>query len=110
LLAVLLRFGAKLKLETVWNLRALDRKSFSFFIPPNFLDYGKKTIEEGMNFTNRIGFGVMNVSDFNNEFEGAMKANFPLNTASLPKEAAALCAVASLLFPDRLPLHLEKMF
>jgi hypothetical protein len=108
LLAVLLRYGAKLKLETTWNLLALDRKFCSFYIPADFLDYGKKVIEEGMNYTNQIGFVVTNVSDFNNEFERGMKASFPPNFVNLPKEGAALCTIASLLFPDRLPLHLEK--
>ena len=109
LLSVLLLFGNKLGLNSSWNLHALDRKSFNFYIPENHLGFGEKIMEGGMNYTNRIGFGVWNVSDFNKEFERAMNASFPSSTSNLPKEGAALCTIASLLFPDRLPLLLEQL-
>jgi len=109
LLSILLLFGDKLGFNSIWNLRALDRKSFGFFIPANYLDFGMKVIEQGMNYTNRIGFDVWSVSQFNKEFERGMKTSFPSNALSMPKECAALCTVASLLFPDRLPLHLERL-
>jgi hypothetical protein len=62
-----------------------------------------------MAYTNQIGFGVSSIRDFNKEFERGMNASFPPDTVNLSKEAAALCTVASLLFPDRLPLHLERI-
>lgn len=110
LLSVLLLFGYKLGLNANWNLRALDRKSFGLYIPDNYLGFSEKIMEQGMNYTNRIGFGIWNVSEFNKEFERGMKASFPSNISNLPKEGAALCTVASLLFPDRLPLLLERAF
>ncbi|MGA2242588.1 MAG: hypothetical protein ABSH11_11230 [Verrucomicrobiota bacterium] len=109
LLSVLLLFGSKLGFESIWDLRALDRKSSNFYIPENHLDFGKKVIEGGINYTHRIGFGVWNVVDFNREFERGLQASFHSNLSNLPKEGAALCTVASLLFPDRLPLLLELL-
>ena len=71
--------------------------------------FANKIIERGMNYTNRIGFGIWNVSDFKREFGQAMSASFPASALLLPKEAAALATIASLLFPDRLPLLLERI-
>lgn len=110
LFSVLLLFGEKLELESIWSLRPLDRKFFGFFIPENYLDFNAKIIEHGMNYTNQVGFGIWRLSDFKKEFDRAMIKSFPQNTINLPKEAVALCVVASLLFPDRLPLLLEQMF
>lgn len=109
LLSVLLLFGEKLGLNSSWNLRALDHKSSVIFIPENYCDFGDKVIEHGMNYTSRIGFGVWNLSEFKKEFERGMKTSFPSSAMSLPKEAVALCTIASLLFPDRLPLLLERI-
>jgi hypothetical protein len=108
LLAVLLLFGAKLKLQSNWDLRALDHRSSGFFIPSSYLDFDRQVIEHGMNFTSRIGHGVWNVRHFEQEFARAMQTGFPSTAADLSKECVALCIAASLLFPDRLPLLLER--
>ena len=109
LLAVLLLFGAKLKLQSSWDLRALDHRSSGFFIPSSYLDFDREVIEHGMNFTSRIGHGVWTVRDFETEFERAMQVSFPSATSELSKECVVLCTAASLLFPDRLPFLLERM-
>lgn len=108
LFPVLLLFGAKLGLSTVWDLRALDHVTGAFFIPKNYRDFGRKAIDQGMNYTQHIGFGLWSLSDFNKEFERAIKESFMPDTISFSKEGAALCTISSLLFPDRLPLLLES--
>jgi hypothetical protein len=109
LLSVLLLFGKKLGLDSDWDFRALDWKSSVFFVPEDYRDFGDKVIEHGMNYTATIGFGVWNLSEFNKEFERGMQTSFPSSAMSMPKEGLALCTVASLLFPDRLPLLLERL-
>ncbi|MGA3283986.1 MAG: hypothetical protein ABSD57_05975 [Verrucomicrobiota bacterium] len=109
LLPVLLLFGQKLGLGAVWDLRAIDRVFGAFFIPANYRDFGRKVIEQGMNYTQQIGFGLWSLSDFNKEFERAIKENFTPDIIGFSKEGAALCTISSLLFPDRLPLLLERV-
>jgi hypothetical protein len=108
LLTVLLLFGEKLGLHSSWDLQAIDRKSTVFFIPVDYRDFADKVIEHGMNYTNQIGFGIWNALEFKTEFERGMNASFPLSASDLPKEGVGLCTIASLLFPDRLPLILER--
>lgn len=108
LLPVLLLFGAKLGLGTVWDLREIDRVFGAFFIPTNYRDFGRKVIDQGMNYTQQIGFGLWSLSDFNKEFERAIRESFTPDTICFSKEGAALCTISSLLFPDRLPLLLES--
>ncbi|MGA3143069.1 MAG: hypothetical protein ABSF10_08495 [Verrucomicrobiota bacterium] len=108
LLPVLLLFGQKLGLGAVWDLRAIDRVFGAFFIPANYRDFGRKVIDRGINYTQQIGFGVWSLSDFNKEFERAIKESFTSDTLGFSKEGATLCTIASLLFPDRLPLLLER--
>jgi len=109
LLPVLLLFGAKLGLGTVWDLRVIDRVFGAFFIPTNYRNFGRKVIDQGMNYTQQIGFGLWSLSDFNKEFERAIKESFTPDTIGFSKEGAALCTISSLLFPDRLPLLLESI-
>ena len=92
----------------MWNLRALDRKFSAFFIPSDYKEFGKEVIEHGRNYTTRLGFGIWNLNDFKTEFDRGMQLGFPASALSLPNEAVALCTLASLLFPDRLPLVLER--
>ncbi len=53
----------------MWDLRTLDRKFSTFFIPSDYRQFGRTVIEEGMNYSHRIGFGVWTVSDFKKEFD-----------------------------------------
>ena len=108
LLPVLLLFGAKLGLGANWDLRALDRVFGAFFIPRNYHDFGRKVIDQGMNYTQQIGFGLWSLSDFNREFERAIKESFASDSLNFSKEGLVLCTISSLLFPDRLPLLLEN--
>ena len=55
LLAVLLLAGARLGIGSTWDLRTLDRRSSSFFIPADYRDFGRKVIENGMNYTHNVG-------------------------------------------------------
>ena len=107
-LPVLLLSGAELGLGSVWDLRALDRKSSTFFIPSDYRQFGRAVIEQGMNYTHRIGFGIWTVADFKKEFDTAITTSFGPSGLNLPVEAVALCIIASLLFPDRIPLVLEQ--
>jgi hypothetical protein len=107
LLPVLLLFGTKLNLDSAWQLRELDRLHTGFFIPKNYRDFGQKVIEDGDNFTHQIGFGIWKVADFVNEFSRRASPLLTENTQDFPREGIALCILASLLFPDRLPLMLE---
>lgn len=107
LLPVLLLFGAKLGLGRMWDLRAIDRVWGAFFIPTNYRDFGHKVIDQGINYTQQIGFGVWSLSDFSREFERAMKESFTPDTIGFSNEGKALCSISALLFPDRLPLLLE---
>jgi len=58
LLPVLLLFGAKLRLGNIWNLLAIDRVHGGFFIPSSYRDFGRKMIDQGINYTQQIGFGI----------------------------------------------------
>jgi len=107
LLPVLLIFGEKLGLGRIWDLRVLDRTHAAFFIPDDYHDFGRKVIEKGMNYTRQIGFPICSVAAFSKEYERAMKGSFVPDIYGSFKEGAALCTVASLLFPDRLPVLLE---
>jgi hypothetical protein len=109
LLPVLLLFGAKLGLGSTWDLRALDRKSTAFSIPADYREFGRQVVEHGMNHTHQIGFGVWTVSEYDKEFERALEEGLSPTTLALPNEGAALCTISSLLFPDRLPLLLERI-
>ena len=62
-----------------------------------------------MNYTHHVGFGVWTPADFAREFDRAIQQSLPSETAEFPKEGAALCTAASLFFPNRLPLLLERM-
>lgn len=56
----------------------------------------------------QMGFGVWSLADFEREFNGALSkhsAAFDIN-----EEAIGLVVLASILFPDRIPLVLEKRF
>lgn len=99
--------GAKLGLGTVWDLSAIDRVWGAFFIPTNYRDFGRKVIDQGINYTQQVGFGIWSLSDFGKEFERAMKESFTPDTIGFSNEGKALCTISSLLFPDRLPLLLE---
>ncbi len=107
LLPVLLLFGAKLGFGNAWDLRSLDRKSSTFFIPSDYRQFGRSVIEEGMNYSHRIGFGVWTVADFKKEFDAAITESFGPETLEFSNEGIALCTIASLLFPNRVPLLLE---
>jgi hypothetical protein len=107
LLPVLLLFGQRLGLSGVWDLRAIDRVFGAFFIPTNYRKFGRKVIDQGMNYTQQIGFGLWSLSDFNKEFERAINEGFSPDTLGFCNEGVALCTISSLLFPDRLPLLLE---
>lgn len=107
LLPVLLLFGSKLRLSSVWDLRALDRVFGAFFIPTDYRRFGDKVIEHGVNYTQQIGFGVWSLSDFNKEFERAMTSGFNSDTSNFSKEGTIISMFSSLLFLDRLPLLLE---
>ena len=108
LLAVLLLAGARLGIGSTWDLRTLDRRSSSFFIPADYRDFGRKVIENGMNYTHNVGFGVWTTADFATQFDSAIQQSFARDAAGFPKEGVVLCTAASLLFPDRLPLLLER--
>lgn len=110
LLPVLLASGAKLSIGKTWDLRALDRRSSVFFVPTDHLHFGRPVIEDGINYTHRIGFGVWTVSEFKNEFDSAIAKSFGPELAKFPDEGVALCTIASLLFPDRVPYLLERRF
>ena len=109
LLTVLLMCGGKLNLGTTWDLRALDRLSTAFFIPSNHREFGREVIEQGMNYTHQIGFGIWTVPQFQKEVERAFEEILNSGIKEFPKEGVALCAVSSLLFPDRVPLLLERV-
>ncbi len=107
LLPVLLILGGKLNLEKTWDLRAFDRKSLCFFIPKDYSQFAGKTIEEGQNFTHRIGFGVWKVEEYLEEFQKSLELAFNAETLSFSPEGAILCTMAALLFPNRVPFILE---
>jgi hypothetical protein len=109
LLAVLLLAGARLGIGNTWDLHALDRRSSGFFIPADYHDFGRGVIQNGMNYTHNVGFGVWTPADFTTQFDCAIQQRFASDAPGFPKEGVALCAAASLLFPDRLPLLLERM-
>jgi hypothetical protein len=66
-------------------------------------------MEHGINHTRQIGFGVWKLSDFEEQFSRAMDETFPDSTLQLPAEKLLLCTASSLIFPDRLPLFLERL-
>jgi hypothetical protein len=49
------------------------------------------------------------LSEYHKEFEHALDESLNPKTLALPNEGAALCAISSLLFPDRLPFLLERI-
>lgn len=109
LLPVLLSFAAKLNLGSDWDLQALDRVNSCYFIPVDYREFGREVIDEGTNHTHQIGFGVWSVRDFQDEFERTIKAEMGTSaSAGMPIEGVALSTIASLLFPNRLPLLLES--
>lgn len=108
LLPVLLLFGSKFGFGSMWDLRSLDRKSSTFFIPSDHRQFARRVIEQGMNYSYRIGFGVWSVSDFKKNFDLAITGSFTPETLRFSNVGVALCTIASLLFPDRLPLLLEQ--
>jgi hypothetical protein len=107
LLPILLLSGVKLGLESDWDLRAIDRVFSAFFIPKNYRHFGRKVIDQGMNYTQQVGFNMWSLKDFNTEFERALKDGFTTDMQSFPKAGAILCMLSALLFPDRVPLLLE---
>ncbi len=107
LLPVLLLFGSKLGMGSNWDLRALDRLYSGFFLPANYREFGQNVIEEGMNHTHQLGFGIWSIADFMKEFGRITIGGSTSDTRNFSKEGTALCTIASLLFPDRLPLSLE---
>jgi hypothetical protein len=104
---VLLWFGRRFTLDSSWDLRSLDRLHTGFFIPQNYKDFGSKVVA-GANYNNQIGFGIWSLADFEREFKTAL-ANH-VRAFELSDESVAVILLASLLFPDRLPLLIEARF
>jgi hypothetical protein len=103
-LPVLLWFGRRFNLDSLWDLKSLDRLHTSFFIPEDYRNFGDKVID-GVNYNNQIGFGIWRLADFEREFNAAVVNHS--HTFQLNDEGLILALIASLLFPDRLPLLLE---
>jgi len=109
LLATMLLFGAKLGQESAWDLRALDRKTSLFFVPSDYRDFTDQVIEHGINHTHQIGFGVWKLTEFEQQFNRAMDQTLPGSVLKFPSEKLLLCTATSLIFPDRLPVFLERL-
>jgi len=110
LLTVLLLCGDWLNLTASWNLRALDRTYAGFYVPHDYLDFHKAIIDNGTNYIRKVGFDFWNATAFSQEFKEITETVVPNASSHLSNEGRALCAVAALLFPDRLPIHLEFAF
>jgi hypothetical protein len=109
LLSVLLLAGKTMGITSGWSLRSLDRKYAGFYIPNDYLTFGKKIMDDGTNYLRKVGFDFWNATEFTLQFDNIAKRVLPGVTKDLSNEAIALISLAGLLFPDRLPLCLESI-
>lgn len=105
LLAVILIGGHWFKCSEAWDLKAFDRRVVGLYLPSNFNDFSEQVIQHGCTHTWRIGFGIWHVEELVSEFEKVISNS--RDDVSLIPESHALCMLAAMLFPDRVPLNLE---
>lgn len=108
-LSVLLLAGNTLGITSAWSLRSLDRKYAGFYIPNDYLIFGRKIMDDGTNYLRKVGFDFWNATEFALQFDNVVKRTLPSVTKDLSNEAIALISLAALLLPDRLPMCLESI-
>lgn len=102
LLFVILILGAKMDLDEAFDygLCDLDHLNVNAYIPETYCDFWMKRMEGGYNATIRVGNDVWTVADIRRIFM-SLDLPRPENQA-----VALLSAMCSLLYPDRVPLHI----
>jgi hypothetical protein len=108
LLTVLLLIGHKLALSSAWTLRDLDRTSAGFYIPSDYLHFSEPIMQDGTNFIRRVGIDFWTARQFSQHFLSILERELKAQARSYHGETLALIALASIMFPNRLPLCLEK--
>ena len=107
LLTVLLLSGHELALSSSWTLRDLDRTSAGFYIPSDYLHFSEPIMQDGTNFIRKVGYDFWTVRQFSQLFLPILDREFKAQARSYHGETLALIALASIIFPNRLPLCLE---
>ncbi len=106
LLPIILLGGVWTGCAEDWELEDLDRRNLGFFMPDDYHEFGKRTMDNGQTYTNQIGFGLWFPEELEVKFKLAEKAH---RRDVLSSETHALCMLSSMLFPDRVPFNLEQL-
>jgi hypothetical protein len=107
LLTVLLLSGHELGLSSSWTLRDLDRTSAGFYIPSDYLHFSEPIMQDGTNFIRRVGYDFWTAKQFSHLFCPILERELKKQGGPKNREALTLIALASIIFPNRLPLCLE---
>ena len=110
-IASLLFTGAAYGMASEWNpeLRSLDGKFASIYLPDDYAQFGLEVIPNGNNYTYQIGHGVWTLEEAANDFDSRCRPNIEQNQTIELGETRALCVLSSYLFPDRIAYFLESI-
>jgi hypothetical protein len=108
LLTVLLLSGHELGVSSSWALRDLDRTSAGFYIPSDYLHFSEPIMQNGTNFIRRVGYDFWTARQFSELFWPILDRELKTLPRPQNRETLTLIALASIIFPNRLPLCLER--
>lgn len=104
LLAVVLQCAHAVRLNELDSaMRAFDGRWINSFVPSDYADFGQPMIANGLNNTQRIGFGAWTLADLDDCDGRKVRAQTLAASTHLPVEGRALCALAAHLLDDRVP-------
>ena len=107
LLPIILLGGVWFECNADWDLRAFDRRNMGMFFPNNYRDFSEEIISQGFTHTQQVGFGIWHADELASYFDGIISTRE--HDATLAPELQALCMLASMLSPNRVPFCLEHM-
>ncbi len=105
LLPVILLGGIWFQCAQDWDLKAFDRRNIGLFLPNDYKDFSEDVISTGITHTWQIGFGVWQIAEFGARFDDVLSQRKA--DSLLSPETHALCMLAAMLFPNRIPFSLE---
>jgi hypothetical protein len=108
LLTVLLLSGNDLGLSSSWSLRDLDRTSAGFYIPSDYVHFSEPVMQDGTNFIRRVGYDFWTATQFSQLCRPILDREINKQAGPQNRVVLTLIALASIVFPNRLPLCLER--
>lgn len=105
--ALLLHFMNFSQMDVVrYDFSEFDGVHVNTFVPESYADFASGTVADGNNFGFTVGFDVFTVADFESFVTSFLVPSVDLAGRFCSDRELDLSVVASLLYPDRIALHL----